>query len=123
MNKLVSRCLAKSMSSVHSASKQIVHNVPMTAITRPLPSVLDEDKVQSMVKAIEENRKDELPPIDVMWIKGSENPDNNYYFAFGGCHRWEAHKRTNQATIKAKLVESSRKELTTYLGCSTPALL
>lgn len=38
--------------SVHSDSIEEVHNVPMHVIVRPIPSVLDEQKVQSLMDTI-----------------------------------------------------------------------
>jgi hypothetical protein len=30
---------------------------------------------------------------------------SHYYFATGGCHRWEAHKRLGRKTIPARLIK------------------
>lgn len=38
--------------SVHSASIDEVHEVPMSVIHRPIPSVLDEEKVKSLMETI-----------------------------------------------------------------------
>lgn len=38
--------------SVHSAYIEEVHEVPMNVIHRPIPSVLDEEKVQSLMETI-----------------------------------------------------------------------
>lgn len=38
--------------SIHSDSVEEVHNVPMNVIIRPIPSVLDELKVQSLMNTI-----------------------------------------------------------------------
>lgn len=38
--------------SIHSDSIDEVHNVPMHVIIRPIPPVLDEQKVQSLIKTI-----------------------------------------------------------------------
>lgn len=38
--------------SIHSSNIKEVHNVPMQVIVRPIPPVLDELKVQSLMKAI-----------------------------------------------------------------------
>jgi len=97
-----------------------VHDVPVSVITRPLPSVLDEAKVQSLMETIQnEETRGNVPPIDVMWVKGL-NPENNYYYSFGGCHRWEAHQRLGLPTIPARIIEVTPATIRTYLGGSTP---
>lgn len=40
------------MESVHSNGIEEVHDVPMAVITRPIPPVLDEDKVKSLMNTI-----------------------------------------------------------------------
>lgn len=59
-----------------------------------------------------------VPPIDILWI--TDEKGGNYYFSFGGCHRYEAHKRMNLPFIKGNLIKSSFKDLKYYLGASTP---
>lgn len=39
--------------SIHSTHITEVHNVPMRVITRPIPPVLDEDKVLSLMETIQ----------------------------------------------------------------------
>lgn len=56
---------------------------------------------------------DDFTPIEVLWV---QKGDHDYYFAFGGCHRWEAHKRLKKLSIKAKLVKTIPKSLSVYLG-------
>lgn len=60
-------------------------------------------------------RGDDFTPIEVLWVQRGVD---NFYFAFGGCHRWEAHKRLNRPTIKAKLVKT-----TVYISWARPVCM
>ncbi|RZF37936.1 hypothetical protein LSTR_LSTR005436 [Laodelphax striatellus] len=114
--------MSQEITSIHSHGIEDDHEMPMSVILRPLPPQVNNEKVESIMKTLQNaNESSKVPPIDVLWIKGREGGD--YYYSFGGCHRYEAHKRLSRPTIQAKLVKSAVEDLRHYLGGSTPDLI
>jgi sulfiredoxin len=50
-------CSSNEPPSIHSASINEIYNIPMKDISRPLPSILDEKKVQSLMETIQVKMK------------------------------------------------------------------
>ena len=94
----------------HRTTPRVWHKLPTGELKTCIYYILQDEKTQNQV-----------PPIDILWIKGREGGD--YYYSFGGCHRYEAYKRLNKEFIPAKLFKSTISDLRVYLGGSTPDLL
>ncbi|KAL7422950.1 hypothetical protein Q5752_002248 [Cryptotrichosporon argae] len=95
----------------------------MRVIHRPLPSELDEDKVQGFMREMQAG--DIFTPIEVIKVRAPLKTDptaglHNFYFAMGGCHRYEATKRLGLETIRARIIEVPAAQMRVYLGAGSP---
>lgn len=97
-----------------------IHNIPIDVIIRPLPPMVTEGKVESLCTALAAGKDEDIPPVTVMWVKGREGGD--YYYAFGGCHRYTAYKKQGRTTIPAIIQRATVEELRTAMGGSVPDL-
>ena len=97
-----------------------VYDVPISDIIRPLESVVLSGKVDSLCSTIETN-PGEVPPVTLLWVKGESG--SNYFFGFGGCHRYNAYKKLGKETIPAILQESTLENLKSMMGDSAPKYL
>ncbi|KAI5959528.1 hypothetical protein KGF57_002053 [Candida theae] len=111
--------------------------VPLHEIKRPIPPVLDYQKIDAMVSTlkgipmssatckIEDITVGELPPIDVFKIR---HQGRTHYFAFGGCHRFQAYDRLSQEDtskemlVKSRIIPATKKTLELYLGSSVEVM-
>lgn len=106
--------------------------VPLSQIRRPIPPVLDEQKIDAMFStlegvpmasktcAVENIVPGELPPVDVFLVRLE---GKSYYFAFGGCHRFQAYDRlskegTEDIEVKCRIFPATKSTLRVYLGSS-----
>lgn len=117
--------------SIQSAHIGKITYLPLDQIRRPIAPVLDTSKIDAMVSTLsgkptssttctlEEatELQGELPPIDVLAIR---EKCQTYYFAFGGCHRFQAYERTG-GDVKCKVLPATKNQLKLYLGCSLDA--
>lgn len=117
--------------SIQSGNINKIEYLPLSQIHRPIPPVLDYDKIDTMVSQLNgipmasstcslEQARDlngELPPIDVLAVR---EKGKAYYFAFGGCHRFKAYEsfKDGEKLVKCKILPATKKQLSLYLGGS-----
>ncbi|CDR41581.1 CYFA0S07e03774g1_1 [Cyberlindnera fabianii] len=119
--------------SIQSGHIGQISYLPLDDIKRPIPPVLDYSKIDAMVSqlggkpmasstcTIEQARdlNGELPPIDVMAIRDN---GKTHYFAFGGCHRFQAYEKFGgEKLVKCKILPATKRQLKLYLGGSVGA--
>lgn len=90
--------------------------VPMRVINRPFPPELDEAKVEQFIK--DYDKGDVFTPIEIWRVRNPQG--QSFYFSFGGCHRFEAAKRSNKETIRARIVDVPVATIRAHLGNSSP---
>ncbi|CAN3365086.1 sulfiredoxin [Diutina catenulata] len=109
-----------------------IEEVPLDEIRRPIPPVLDHDKINAMASTLkgtpmasatcglEDITAGELPPVDVFKVR---HKGESYYFAFGGCHRLQAYDRVGPNTlVRCKILPATPKSLRLYLGSSVDSI-
>ncbi|KAH3670778.1 hypothetical protein OGAPHI_001294 [Ogataea philodendri] len=113
--------------SLQTRSLQKVELIPLSQIIRPIPPVLDYSKIDTMVSTLggnpmasatcklEDITPGELPPIDVLVVS---DKGNKKYFAFGGCHRFQAYEKSETPMVRCKVLPCTKKQLSVYLGSS-----
>lgn len=120
--------------SLQTSNLNRIVEIPLSQIRRPIAPVLDFSKIDAMVSTMEgtpmasatcsleqaQDLKGKLPPVDVLCVR--EN-GQTYYFAFGGCHRFQAYDRKaaeeqRDVLVRSKLVPATRRQLKMYVGAS-----
>ncbi|KAK9319995.1 ParB/Sulfiredoxin [Lipomyces orientalis] len=105
--------------SIQTSNLNRISFLPLASIRRPIVPVLDEDKIGRMIETLSrtdpEAIDDGLPPIDVLRVRKN---GKDWYFGFGGCHRFQAYERTGKQTVKCKIVPVTESMLKMYVGGS-----
>lgn len=96
--------------------------------------MLDHSKIDAMVSTLDgqpmasatctleqaQELKGQLPPVDVLCVR---EKGQTYYFAFGGCHRFQAYERRaaqeqRDVPVRSKVIPATRHQLKLYVGAS-----
>lgn len=73
IRKMLRKGACQISSSIHSSLRAEIYDIPMDVIIRPFPAVVDEEKVESLMNSLKNvDTEHTVPPIDVLWIKGTE---------------------------------------------------
>lgn len=113
--------------SIQTRNIHRVSEVPLNEIIRPIMPVLDNIKINTMVNTLngeptasttcklEDIVSGELPPIDVLCVS---HKGHKKYFAFGGCHRFQAYEKSGKPMVRCKVLPCTKDMLKVYLGSS-----
>lgn len=97
-----------------------VHNIPFDIIIRPLPPYYKQEKVDSIAETLQTDPS-KVPPITVLWVQGKNK--ENFYYSFGGCHRYHAYQKLNTKVVPAIIQRITVDELKTFIGNDLPMAL
>lgn len=126
--------------SLQTSNLNKITEIPLSQIRRPIAPVLDYAKIDAMVSTMKGvpmpsktcsleqaiDLKGELPPIDVLAIR---EQGQTFYFAFGGCHRFQAYDRLAEeqknpdVPVRTKVMPATRHQLRLYVGESVDDML
>ncbi|AQZ16448.1 SRX1 (YKL086W) [Zygosaccharomyces parabailii] len=120
--------------SVQTGNLNRITEIPLSQIRRPIAPVLDHSKIDAMVSTLDgqpmasatctleqaQELKGQLPPVDVLCVR---ERGQTYYFAFGGCHRFQAYERRaareqRDVPVRSKVIPATRHQLKLYVGAS-----
>ncbi|EGU12880.1 Sulfiredoxin [Rhodotorula toruloides ATCC 204091] len=83
-----------------------------------LPSATTPGLFLTAPSAVNWQKGDDFTPIEVLRCVAPDG--QKYFFAFGGCHRYEAHKRLKSETIPGRIINVPPSAIRMYLGASAP---
>ena len=84
-----------------------IEDLPLLVIRRPLPRQTDPEKVAALMESIQQDGLRD--PIEVLEVEGK-------YYSFSGCHRFEAHQKLGQATIRCRIRRATQSVLQKHLA-------
>jgi sulfiredoxin len=84
-----------------------IKDIPLQQIKRPLYRQNDPQKVEALMRSIQEIGLQE--PIDVLEVEGQ-------YYGFSGCHRFEACSRLGHQSIRANVRRAPKSVLKMHLA-------
>ncbi|GAX80506.1 hypothetical protein CEUSTIGMA_g7944.t1 [Chlamydomonas eustigma] len=99
---------SNSTSSSSSRSRQVIMDIPVSDIIRPLGKTRgnDGEKVKALMVSIQDIGLQE--PIDVLLVDGR-------YYGFSGCHRYEAHVNLGKETIRCRVRKANQSVLKMHM--------